>query len=354
MKKNFLGIGILAIIIIGFVVGEYVWKDVSTRPQFSSYKAGRGSIAEILDVSGKVQSKNNSDIGFEINGTIADLAHKSGDRVKAGEVLATVKSADLEAQYDQAVSLEKSAQAVLAQDRKIKDEFKHKLTSLEKSDAGSADKEAQRSLIDSQQSAIDAQVAQVAAAEANVESKKAQLEKAVLRAPFDGVISRQDAEIGEIVSAQKSIITVMNDKAYEIDINVAQVDVDSIHLGDTAEVSLVPAAGTKYGAKIVEIDPAQINASGISTYKVVLEFSDNVPAISAGMDAEVLLATGQKNNALVIPQKAVYQENGQSFVYEMKGGLRQKKTVSTGIKGKDGMVEITSGLGDGEEILVLN
>jgi macrolide-specific efflux system membrane fusion protein len=354
MNKKVFSSGVVAILVIGAIVGIYLWKDLSTRPQYSQIDVRRGSISEQLSISGKVQSQTDSDLGFEIDGKIVELTHQVGDKVNQGDILAKLDDSDLATQLRQAQDSAMATQGILDEYQNLKDKEKHKLTSLKKTDAISSDKKAQEEQIDAQQSLIDSQQSAVQAALDNVQSKKIQLDKAVLRAPFSGVITKQDSEVGEIASSSTKILTLSDENNFEIDAYVSQIDVNKLKKNDEAQVSFLENPAQKYQAKVTQIDPAGTDVNGVTNYKVVLKFDQNISGLRSGMDAQINLSTSQDSDAIIVPQTAVFHESGKKFVYVPVGNLRQKKEVTTGIYGSDGNVEILSGLGEGDQVLSLN
>ena len=120
MSKKIFNSSIVAILAIGFLVGNYIWKDLSSRPNFASQKVQKGNIEEALNIRGTVKPNISADLGFESGGRITALTHKVGDKVNQGEILATANSADLKALIVQAVAERNSAQAILDENKNLK------------------------------------------------------------------------------------------------------------------------------------------------------------------------------------------------------------------------------------------
>jgi HlyD family secretion protein len=352
-KKLFNSVSI-AIIAVGAIIGTYLWNDLKTRPDFSTLSVKKGNIQETLSLNGKIAPVESVDLGFERGGKVTKLNCEVGDLVKAGEVLAQSNDADLAAQLNEAVAQKSSATAVLQQYQELTSREKYKLKALKNSDTTFNDKKAQEQQIDAQKYQVQSQEALVQAANDNVASIKAQMDKSKIIAPFDGIISRRDIDLGEVAESNSSVITLISPDKYEIDANASQIDVDRIQIGDEASFSLYNDSQKLYKAKITKIDPAQTDVNGVSNYKVTLEIEGNLPDLRSGMDAAITLVAQNKNNVLLVPEKAVFEENGQKFVYVMHNQLREKQEVKTGIYEANSMVEITSGLKEGDEILVLN
>jgi HlyD family secretion protein len=199
---------------------------------------------------------------------------------------------------------------------------------------------------------VNAQEEQLAASLANVEAAKAQITKTILTAPFDGVIARQDVEIGETVQANVPVITLISSNSFKVETFVSEIDVNKIQVGDAAEITLDDQPNKIFSAKITAIDPAESLVGNVSNYKVTLNFSENIENLRSGVNANISVISKEKDGVLVVPQNAVFEESGKKYVYVLKNGLKLKTEVQAGILGKDNLIEIVSGLQEGDKLLV--
>jgi multidrug resistance efflux pump len=206
-------------------------------------------------------------------------------------VLAQIENADSAAQIAQANQSVAAAQADLEQYQNDLSKEKYKLKSLKCSDAASNDKNAQKAQIEASQNVVTAQQARVLAAQAGVKIAQAQLAKTIILAPFDGIIAKQDLQIGEIASPGKSTIKIVaaND-TYEIEALASQQEIANIKIGDMANVTLdAYGKNENFAAKVSNIDLGATLQAGVSTYKVTLEFLQKDERIKSGMNANVTL-----------------------------------------------------------------
>jgi RND family efflux transporter MFP subunit len=351
MNKKLFNSSVLAIIVIGIIMAVYITSQFSKRPAFNNVQVTREDITEGINAYGKVVSENMADLGFENNGKILKLTHKVGDTVKKGEILAQTDASDVSAQLKQVKALERSAYYDFEQYNDLLDKEKYKLKSLKSNGSNSSDKNAQREQIEASDAQRDSYKFKLEAARASTQYFAEQLNKTILRSPIDGIISKQEAEIGEIASQGSPVVTVFNNSDYKIETFVSQMDVSKISLGNSADVTFDSTeTGNVYKAKVTAIDPAETDVNNVSNYKITLKLDnpDNNPR--SGSDASIKIYNKSKKGILVIPRSALISENNKDYVLVYVSGKQEKKEVKAGLSGVNGKVEIVSGLSEGDNI----
>lgn len=200
---------------------------------------------------------------------------------------------------------------------------------------------------------IDAQVARVRSAEAEVAGAEAQLVKTIIRAPFSGVITKTDIRAGESVSAGSALVSVISRETFQIESYVPEIHVALLAVGNPAQVALdAYGADVAFFATVVSIDPAETIRDGISTYRAVLQFTQQDPRIKTGMTANITVTTEQKSGVISVPQGVVTHRNGITYVPVKKGDLLEEREVITGMVSSIGYVEILSGLVAGDVVVL--
>ena len=205
----------------------------------------------------------------------------------------------------------------------------------------------------STQNDIAAQSAVVKAAQADVASAFAQLNKTIITAPFDGIVTKMDAKVGEIASANTSDISVNSNGIFQIKSNVPEVYISNLQIGNSASTTL-DAYGPNvfFPLKVIAIDPAQTVVNGVSNYKTTLQFINVDPRIKIGMTANIIIKTGEVQNALVVPLGALFTKNGQQFVQLRQGNKTTNQMVVAGNASSIGQVQIATGLRDGDSVVL--
>jgi RND family efflux transporter MFP subunit len=200
---------------------------------------------------------------------------------------------------------------------------------------------------------IAAEEARLDQAEANAAKIRSQLIKSNLYSPIDGIVTKQDAKIGEFVSAGQNIVSVISDAEFEIESNIPEADIAKIQLNDSAKVTL-DAYGNDvvFKATVIRIDPAEIIIDGVPTYKTVFKFTEKDDRVKSGMTANIDILTENKPDSLVVPQRAVITKEGRKIVRVFKNNEITEVLIETGIRGSDGYIEILNGLQENDRVII--
>lgn len=200
---------------------------------------------------------------------------------------------------------------------------------------------------------VPVQIARVEAARASLLNYRSQLSKTSLISPISGVVSKQDAKIGQVISSASNVVSIIS-KEFEIEAFIPEVLISGVRIGNFASITL-DAYGDKeiFEATITHVDPAETIRDGVSTYKVKLAFTNPDDRVKSGMTANINVETFRKAGVTLIPERAVFQENGETFVYVLSGNKGRDKTdVSVGERDSFGNVELISGLPEGSKLVV--
>ncbi len=199
---------------------------------------------------------------------------------------------------------------------------------------------------------IAAADAQVREAQANALNISAQLAKTYIKSPVDGIITKQDAKIGQMATANQILIAVMSDAKFEIEANVSENEIAKISLNDEASITL-DALGSKekFAGRVIKIDPAETIISGVIYYKTTLVFNIEDARIKSGMTANLDIKTDERKNVLILPYYVIKQKGDTRYVQQISGKTIKDVTIGVGLEGET-MVEITSGLKYKEQVIV--
>ena len=198
---------------------------------------------------------------------------------------------------------------------------------------------------------ILAQMARVDEAKANTQNILVQLSKTTLRSPIRGIITKQEAKVGEVISANVSVVSIISESKYEIEVNIPEADIAKLEIRDLARITLdAYSEDDIFEANVIMIDPAETIIEGVPVYKTTLEFTKEDARIRSGMTANIDIITDKKLNVIAIPQRAIIRRNGDKIVRLLENGKVREATIVTGISGSNG-IEVLSGIKEGDKVV---
>jgi RND family efflux transporter MFP subunit len=202
------------------------------------------------------------------------------------------------------------------------------------------------------QEQLNAQEAKKEEAKANVQNYEALLAKTIIYSPIYGIIAKQEARVGEIIASQTLVISLISDADFEIEAYAPEVDMAKITAQDTATVTL-DAYGEDviFTAKVVFIEPAETLIDGAVYYKLNLVFDAKDARIRSGMSADIIIETDRRENIISVPYRAVVYKEGGKIVRVLDGDEITEQVVETGLKGRDGLMEIIQGIKQGDKVI---
>lgn len=190
---------------------------------------------------------------------------------------------------------------------------------------------------------------------ASVASAQKEFDRTKLTAIADGVIAKLDIDIGENVTANQAIFSLISSE-YTIEVDVSESDIAKVQHNDTVEITLDSFGDdVLFAGHVVSIEPAETEISGVIYYKTDIVF-DGVQEynVRPGMTANIKIITDTKPQVLLIPQRAILSKEGAQVVRiltDKSTGTFREQNVQTGIRGDEGFIEITAGLNEGDEVI---
>lgn len=223
--------------------------------------------------------------------------------------------------------------------------------SSEKASVAQAQAQLDLTLSGSTPQEIDAQKAQVAQAQANVQAIQAQIANSYLIAPMSGVITTQNAKIGEIATPGVPLVSMISPNSLEIDADIPEVDISKIALNDKVSITLDAFPNETFTGKVFFIDPAETVLSGVVDYEVKIAFDKKDARLKSGLTANLNIMAQTDSNVLILPQYAILQNTNGAFVETILNGGVTTTPVTLGISDNNGNVEVTSGVSEGERVI---
>jgi len=201
----------------------------------------------------------------------------------------------------------------------------------------------------------DVQAAQldVDAATLNLERAQNDLDKAVIVAPFDGVIAAVNITPGETAASTMPAITLLDLSTFHIDVSVDEMDVGRLALGQEAEVTLDAITDIVIPGSVSQIAPAASFDGGVVYYDVTIDLEETDAPIRADMTANATIVVEELEDVLLIPTWVVRIDGrtGQPYVdRQTSAGSTERVDVTLGVR-YSGMIQVTDGLSEGDTIV---
>ena len=348
------------------------------------------ALQSFVTASGEIVATRYADIGSAVMGRLVELVVKEGDAVKAGQVLARIDPVQASSTADAAAAsvgaLEADARAAATQVRAAQaalDESQSR--AKEAAAAWTRAQELQRagllpqSEFDKASMAGTTATAQVAAATASFERAQQSLASAERRiaqgraenarardmlskteitAPIDGVITRLDAEQGEMVvmGVQNQpgtiLMTISDLSAVNAEVKVAEADVMRLSNGFASTVTLEALPLQTFTGRVVEIGASALAQVGTQAaareFRVKVRLDGPTTALRPGLTCDTEILVAERKNALTVPLQAVVERDGKTGVFVVRDGGVQFTPVTTGIIG--GLSIEVDGVAEGTEI----
>ncbi len=276
------------------------------------------------EVVGTVRAKLRATIEAKITGRIIELPVALGQKFKSGDLLARLDAPEIKARLDQA---EAGSQQAERDWKRVAALFAQQTASRAESDAAEA----------------RYQMAKGAAAEA-----RALLGYVEVRAPFDGVVARKWADLGDLALPGKPLLDIQDPYWLQLEADVPEAIAGKVRSGDRMTIHLSQTQNAKVGS-VVEIAPI---ADPISrTFRVKLDLPDNSGLIS-GQFARLAIPSGE-TTAMRVPAAAVVRRGQMETVFAVENQHARLHLVKTG-RWLDDETEILSGLDPGDVVVVEN
>jgi HlyD family secretion protein len=351
--------------------------EVARVAQIAPAANGGSAAVPILVATGYVVARRSSDVGVKTGGRLQSLSFEEGTRVRRGAVIARIEHADLDAQLAASAAAVAEAETQLAQATAAHEDDARQ---LERQRALSKDGITTAAALTTAEATAAVSAARVKAANAAIVSARARvhvieesLENTNVRAPFDGVVIKKRAEIGETVSpfgvaGQASreggaIATIADMRELEVQTEVAETSVGKLTRGLPAAVKLQAYPDAEFQGRVREIFPSADRAKAIVEVRVsILNPGPEVkPELTASVTfqqpstARAADATRDSNippaPTLVVSKRAIAERNGQKVVFVVTDGLAVLRPVVLGSERLD-QVEVKNGLAPGEAVIL--
>lgn len=286
----------------------------------------RGDIDATFTGTAPIEAFSEATVIAKVEGEVRQILVEEGDTVVKNQVLARLDGDRLRLEMNE-------SQARL---RKMQRDFERNQELTETGLISEGDFEKIK---------FDLEALQAAYNLANLE-----LDYTQIRAPIDGVVSERFIKIGNTIKAGDAIFHVTSLSPLVAYLHVPEREYRQIAAGQSAGIRIDALGGDPILAYVTRVSPIVDPATG--TFKITIEIGNEQKRIKPGMFGRMAITYDRHENALQIPRSAIIESATATSVLVEEEGIAIRKVVQTGYS-FNGMIEITSGLDDGENVITV-
>ena len=298
------------------------------------------ALARWLPVSGALQPVNQATVKAKVSGDVRYIAVREGETVRAGQVLARIDTADLEARLAERVGAFESAKAQLAMAEKTSASNQ---TLLRQNFIS-------QNAFDNSESSLSVAKGSMKSAEAQVQLAQNALRDAVVVAPLAGIVAKRHVQPGEKVAFDSPLVTVVDLREMELQAAVPSVDVPELAIGMPVDLTIDGFGERRFSGRVERINPA--TEAGTRAILVYVGVPNADRSLRGGMFATGRVALATAVPVPTLPQAAVRTEAGQTFVWTIDASKLVRRIVVIGRRDDEaGRIEVKTALPTGAPIL---
>jgi RND family efflux transporter MFP subunit len=341
-------------------------------------KVVKGNLEVGLAADGRI-SRSITNLNFEVSGTVKKINVAVGQPVKAGDILAELDDTDLQLAVTQAQNTLSKAEAnytdavnqreINQMESKIKvDEAKTKWD--EKPDDASLkaayelEQKKYQNLVNNNSTIQNAKLS-VEEAKNKLQEAKNNLNKIYLKAPIDGEIMNLNYKVGEVVTGSQSgtnnnsassgsaFMTIVDPSVIYVKATATETDISGIEIAQQMRVAIDSVSLENVAGEVVSVsDTPSIDSSGVVTYEVTGKLAEPNEMIKDGMTSFITFLKKEKTDVVLVPNKAIFVEDGKQYVNVKSSAEEPDKRAITGGLTNGIQTEVVEGLKEGETVVI--
>jgi RND family efflux transporter MFP subunit len=366
-RKPWLMVAGAAVVVVIAIIIWLIARPSRANVRVSPAHAIRGEAqATVLNATGYVTARREATVSSKFTGRVLDVYVEEGMRVIAGQVLARLDAST----PDRALRLaqaEATAAASALEETRVRIAQAQldlqRASSLQTQQIQSkADLDRARADVNALQARLAAQHDQLAVSQRAVQVRQQDVEDAVIRAPFGGVVVSKNAQAGEMISPMSAgggftrtgIATIVDMDSLEIEVDVNEAYINRVTANQRVEAVLDAYPDWRIPSHVITVIPTADRQK--ATVKVRIAFDVKDPRILPDMGVKVAfidsgaVATAQK--AIVVPKSALRRDGEKDIVFVVTNGdrLERRAVKVASTEGDD--VKLLSGVNEGEQVVV--
>jgi RND family efflux transporter MFP subunit len=290
-------------------------------------------------VTGSIQPERKADLRAEVSTIVLQVLKENGDVVKRGDVLVRLDETSIRENLNSAEDNARSAALALDQaDRALQ-----RLKTLRASGMTSLQ------ALDEAEVKVNAARSELSASRARASTARQQLQRTIVRAPFDGVVSERKVSAGDTAAIGKELVKVIDPTSMRFTGRVSADKIAQVRIGQPVSFRINGYGGQEFRGKVTRVDPAANDVT--RQVEVLVAFADsNQPRVS-GLYAEGNIESTTVN-ALTLPEGALVKAGDKSYAWRINGKALKRVDLNIGKRDqRTGHYEVRSGLAEGDVVM---
>jgi len=308
---------VFLIIVIAAIAGSRNKAKQGVMPAYFKTKAVEtGPLTITVTATGKLKPTNTVDVGSELSGIAKTVEVQFNDRVKKGQILATIDASTYEAQVLQSKASLESAQTQVVTAQANEKDALNNLNRLKEVWELSGNKVPSRNELDKAETELQRAraslanaKAQVSQSEATLNQNETNLSKLVIRSPVDGIVLNRKIEPGQTVVGSNfqsiPIFSLAQDlSSMELHVDVDEADVGKLKEGQEATFTVSAYSDKTFNARVSQVRYNEKEANGVVTYETLLVVDNKDLLLRPGMTATAKIVVNKLENVMLIDNAA--------------------------------------------------
>lgn len=392
-RKTLLIIGLVALLIVLFIVYRIYINAITPLYSWTTVNAFKGDVVSYVSATGKISATNEVLIGSQVSGKISAVFVEENDNVKKGDVLAIINPDTINQNITKNEALLASAKANL---NSMQIAYENSLTNYKRlkevydatGGRSPSKTDLDNALMTMRKGSADVEIAKakILEVETSLNSAKIDLKNSIITSPIDGVVLAKKIDAGQTVAASfntPELFTIAeNLEKMKLVVNVSEADVGKVFEGQTIQFTVDTFPNENFTSTVYRVNKgATISTDKIVSYETTIYVDNKDMLLRSGMSATADIRTESSSNVVLVPLTAIFfqmpdlnpkkkksvmgpmmmrskneaqvvsvSKNTAIYVLD-ENGVPSKREVVTGVSdGKN--IEIVSGIAEGEKVVI--
>jgi RND family efflux transporter MFP subunit len=350
MKKRRILITIVCLVCVGIVLGIALTRGGGSEAPLNTVLVTQGDVVKTVLVDGSLVMPNKAYLSFGVTGTVGEVVVDEGDSVIQDQVLARLDAPSLESSVEMA-----ELQVEIAEEQVKAARAQYEIAEINLDDPPPTTSEEVLELqLDIAKANWDTAKLNLEIAELNLESAELNLQKAIIVAPFDGMVTDITITEGKEISAAAlatPAISLVDASEVEMRGFIDEIDVALVKVGQAANITLDALPDDEVNGEVAFVSLVGTTLAGVVSYDTTITLENPIGGLKDGMSATAEVIIERRDDVLLIPNRAIRGTAANPMVVVLVDGQQEEREITLGLT--DGInTEVLSGLAKGEAVVL--